>query len=104
MILADLHLASELSHARKAGWLQLAWGQSSRLESLLGSPVVGHLLPGLGEIAGWGLVDEDRNISGAIYAGFHPNPTSVVFLLSARVVENDKLSLDPLETLAQLPV
>jgi hypothetical protein len=104
MMIVDLREASKFSQQTRRAWLPIAYGhRSPAMDERLGRPVVGHHLPGLGELAGWGLVDKDRGFSGGIYTGFFPDPTSVEFLLSARVVHGDRMSLESLDRLAELP-
>jgi hypothetical protein len=104
MIVVDPHEASDFSKQTRNAWVSIAYGHRSPiLEEQLGRPIVGDHLPGLGELAGWGLVDRESGFSGAIYTGFYPNPTMVDFLLSARVSGGDRMSLEPLDRLAQLP-
>lgn len=78
-------VASLAAVARHNAWIELVWGTSVRLAEHLGQPEVGHHLPGLGPLSGWGVcVGDGRNGStGAIYTGFVPATDSVSVMLSA---------------------
>lgn len=88
----------------RSAWLELAGGTGSALERWFGEPVLDEHLPGLGEIAGWGFVDESVRpvVSGALYTGFLPEPTSVSLMLTVTCV-SDTLDTSSLATLLGLP-
>ena len=77
MKLVDAHAASSLAVERKHAWLQLAWGHATGLEDRLGPAIVDDYLPGLGMLPPWGVVDEDRGITGSIMTGYYPKPPGV---------------------------
>jgi hypothetical protein len=83
--------------------MQIAWGTGVGLEERLGPATRGHHLPGLGEIAGWGVVADEEATSGMILTEFHTDPTSVVFWLSARTVGQGRLELSSVNLLTSLP-
>jgi hypothetical protein len=83
-------------------WFDLAWGVAHDLQRKLGPPSIGDHLPGLGELSGWGLMSDDQKMTGAIYTGFRPRPTSVMMMLSGRC-SGTALSLASLALLLELP-
>lgn len=95
--------ASARAVARRDAWIELAGGTARGLEQRLGPADISDHLPGLGEIAGWGLCGGEHNeITGAIYTGFVPSPNSVSIMLSAKC-HGDRLGLASLVALLDLP-
>jgi hypothetical protein len=94
--------ASTLAVDRRCAWTDLAWGVAHDLEQKLGPPSVGDHLPGLGELLGWGILSDDETVTGAIYTGFRPHPTSVMIMLSGRC-SGTALSISSLALLLELP-
>lgn len=98
-------IASAQAIKEESAWIELAWATASGLERWLGEPDIGDHLPGLGEIAGWGLSGDARaeGITGAIYTGFYPNSDNVSLNVSATCI-GDKLAMSSLVALLDLPV
>jgi len=103
MRLVDPEIASEFSIRTQSAWLQVGWGRATALPRFLGAPVVRDHLPGLGELSGWGILDEQYGLSGAVFTGFYPNPNMVVFMLSCDLLQSGLLSSFALDVLMDLP-
>jgi hypothetical protein len=91
-----------LAAERKYGGFEIAGGQQDALESFLGPADRDDHMPGLGELAGWGVIDDERGFLGCIYTEFPPWPDQVSFMFSVRC-KGDRLALDVLRLLLELP-
>lgn len=98
------NVASDVATSFRMAWSELAYGEAERPERHLGQPWVAEFLPGLGEIAGWGLVvtNDGRSASGSIYTGFLPAPHRISVMLSSAVVDG-YMTIDSMTALMELP-
>lgn len=101
MRLSTIDTASISARETGCRWLEQVYGRARSLETQLGAGEVGDFLPGLGELRGWGLIDEGI-VSGAILTGFAPAPESVSILLTAQRAGN-LLRISSLAGLSSLP-